>query len=184
MAALSREELKCELRNQREEAAFNQKLDHQNIINILHIVDRPEEVCIALPLMQHSLNDEIEDMNYAYTHNRAKQIMTMLLNGLNYMHEKHLMHRDLKPDNILVDLDGSIKIADFGLTLELDDNLYYMEVCGTKPYMAPEIFLKFGYTALVDIWVSTLFSSFVEFLNILIHFLIFLVCLSSRPGVF
>lgn len=156
---LRKEDLKRELEYQLDEAKKNQKLKHPNVITLLHVIQSEEEVCLIFPLMEYSLISEIYDDGYEYSFQRTRDVMKMLLTGLHYIHEQHLIHRDLKPDNILVDHKGCIKIADFGLSTEFSDGEYFMAHCGTEPYMAPEIFLKFGYTASVDIWVRALFSS-------------------------
>ncbi|KAK8883548.1 RAC-gamma serine/threonine-protein kinase [Tritrichomonas musculus] len=69
--------------------------------------------------------------------------------GIGYFHSKGYIYRDLKPDNILINEDGHIKIADFGLvTNEKKSDTY----CGTPDYMAPEIFQNNEYTKAVDWW--------------------------------
>lgn len=69
------------------------------------------------------------------------------------MHNKDIVHLDLKPANILVDGDGIVRLCDFGLARKT--NGYKLEsICGTRPYMSPEMLLSLGYTYSTDIWVS------------------------------
>ena len=74
--------------------------------------------------------------------------------ALFYLHSKNIVHRDLKPENLLVmrkkDDRISIKLADFGLAMEVKDSIY--TVCGTPTYVAPEILSEIGYGLEVDMW--------------------------------
>lgn len=73
--------------------------------------------------------------------------------GLAYLHRQHRLHRDIKSDNVLVDFNGAVKIADFGfaagLTEEQDKR---KSVVGTPYWMAPELIRGLEYDAKVDVW--------------------------------
>ncbi|OAD06025.1 hypothetical protein MUCCIDRAFT_131695, partial [Mucor lusitanicus CBS 277.49] len=136
-------------------------LNHPNIIKTLDFVRMDhdhERYCIVMEfcpegdmyalIKQGKLQD---DEIYAY--------FKQLLLGLNYLHSLGVAHRDLKPENLLVHK-GVLKISDFGSAdvfrvawqehSRLSDGL-----CGTTPYMAPEIFLDQGYWAApVDVWAA------------------------------
>ena len=71
-----------------------------------------------------------------------------MLEGLEHMHNKGIAHRDIKVDNVLLDSDFNVKLADFGFAGPVsgrDGKGYMRTVCGTKPYEAPEIFEKAHY---------------------------------------
>jgi len=75
------------------------------------------------------------------------------LKGLKYLHDSHRIHRDIKSDNILVNNDGSIKIADFGYAAQLTlGRQYRTTVVGTPYWMAPELIRGNEYDAKVDVW--------------------------------
>ncbi|CAD8195863.1 unnamed protein product [Paramecium octaurelia] len=76
-----------------------------------------------------------------------------ILSGLNYMHKKKKIHRDLKSDNILMNKKGEIKIADFGFATQLTaERQHRKSVVGTPAWMSPELILKQDYDEKVDIW--------------------------------
>ena len=74
--------------------------------------------------------------------------------ALEFLHKKNIIYRDLKPENILLDVDGNIKLADFGLAIELAKNEKEMakSFCGTDEYLAPEVLLHQSYGESVDWW--------------------------------
>lgn len=72
--------------------------------------------------------------------------------GLEYMQRKHYVYRDLKPENLLVDERGYVKIADFGFAKRLMPGERAYTLCGTPEYMAPELFKQTGHDKGVDWW--------------------------------
>lgn len=79
------------------------------------------------------------------------------LMGLEYLHNRHVIHRDLKTDNLLIAHDGRIKIADFGMAKMHDEMcgpIQQLGTCkmGTPLYMAPEAIANHTYTFASDIW--------------------------------
>uniref|UniRef100_A0ACD5TVQ9 Uncharacterized protein n=1 Tax=Avena sativa TaxID=4498 RepID=A0ACD5TVQ9_AVESA len=84
---------------------------------------------------------------------KVRAFMWKLLTGAKMMHDRHVVHRDFKPANILVGQDGEfVKICDLGLAITMSDSPPYSQA-GTLPYLAPEMLLhKPNYDALVDTW--------------------------------
>ena len=68
-----------------------------------------------------------------------------------YLHSLNVVYRDIKPENILLDLDGHVRIADFGLSKpNMGEGDYAYSFCGSPEYMAPEMLLKTGHNVQVD----------------------------------
>ena len=84
----------------------------------------------------------------------SKIIFIQIIQGLKYMHKFNIVHRDIKLDNLLLDLSNTIKICDFGVSkvLKSPDEIMY-DQCGTPAYIAPEVFGNSGYKGFsCDIW--------------------------------
>ncbi|OHT06662.1 STE family protein kinase [Tritrichomonas foetus] len=75
-----------------------------------------------------------------------------ILKGLNDIHSKNRIHRDIKTDNVLLNMDGEVKIADFGFSAQLDKKKKRESIVGTPHWMAPELIQGFPYSFPVDIW--------------------------------
>ena len=80
--------------------------------------------------------------NGRFSENRARFYAAEIALGLQYLHSKGIVYRDLKPENLLLDADGHIKITDFGLSKENASGEELHSLCGTPEYLAPEIILK------------------------------------------
>lgn len=83
----------------------------------------------------------------------AKYIFRQIIEGLQYLHSQNIVHRDIKLDNILIDLTNTVKICDFGVSRQIKKGQIMHDQCGTPAYIAPEILLNNGYEGFgVDIW--------------------------------
>ena len=89
-----------------------------------------------------------------FKEDRARYYAAEIFLALEFLHKKRVIYRDLKPENVLIDLQGHVKITDFGLAKELmkDTSGKTNSFCGTDEYLAPEIILKEPYNQSVDYW--------------------------------
>lgn len=130
---------------------------------VLRIYDQYEyKSClwIFVEIMDDALTPFIAKMRNSYSENACKYILRQTLLGLHYLHERHIIHRDIKSDNILVDKQGQVKLADFGysaqLTTERDAR---SSKVGTVCWMAPELIKgERRYDTKVDIWSFGIFA--------------------------
>jgi Protein kinase domain len=108
---------------------------------------------LVVELMQGSLTELVADKAGEIPETHISYILHEMLIGLNLMHSRFRLHRDIKSDNVLMSMDGSVKLADFGyaaqLTVEQDKRT---TVVGTPSWMAPELVLGQAYDSKVDIW--------------------------------
>jgi cell division cycle 2-like protein len=114
------------------------------------------EMCLVMECVATSLHDLLRQRprgSPPLPEATVRDAMWQLLSGAKKMHEAHIIHRDIKPQNILVDEGQSIvKICDFGLAMSTDERPPY-ETAGTLWYQAPEMLLeKTDYDAKVDVW--------------------------------
>lgn len=82
--------------------------------------------------------------------NISRTIFIHLLNGLAYLHSKNIIHRDIKPQNILFDERFNIKICDFGLSTKVDPDNKPKTICGSDAFKSPEMLMKRQYNGVMN----------------------------------
>ncbi|XP_030049331.1 calcium/calmodulin-dependent protein kinase type IV isoform X2 [Microcaecilia unicolor] len=131
------------------------RLSHPNIIKLLEVFETPTEISLVLELVTGGeLFDRIVEKGY-YSERDAADAVKQILEAVAYLHENGIVHRDLKPENLLYATpapDAPLKIADFGLSKIVEDQVAMKTVCGTPGYCAPEILRGCAYGPEVDMW--------------------------------
>uniref|UniRef100_A0A8C5CYV3 Protein kinase domain-containing protein n=1 Tax=Gadus morhua TaxID=8049 RepID=A0A8C5CYV3_GADMO len=131
------------------------RLSHPNIIRLKEIFETETNITLVLELVTGGeLFDRIVERGY-YSERDAAHVIKQILEAVAYLHENGVVHRDLKPENLLYEdmsLDAPLKIADFGLSKIIDDQVPMKTVCGTPGYCAPEILRGNAYGPEVDMW--------------------------------
>ncbi|XP_022648826.1 serine/threonine-protein kinase DCLK1-like isoform X2 [Varroa destructor] len=144
----------------RSEVEVLQRMRHPNIVQLIKQIPSPEteELYLVMELVPGGdLFDAISQANQ-FSEEQAADLMTDLGQALAYLHnEQRVVHRDIKPENLLVVPETQfdrmrLKLADFGLAVEVRDDDPLFTVCGTPTYVAPEILAETGYGLKVDIW--------------------------------
>lgn len=127
-------------------------LNHINIVKYHGFIQKSHNLYIILEYCSHgSLKNYISRGN-GLPESKAKVYVKQTLNGLNYLHEQGVIHRDIKAANLLLDSNNVVKLADFGVSTKVNTMTMAMTLAGSLNWMAPEIIGNRGASTLSDIW--------------------------------
>jgi len=136
------------------EISLLRELRHGNIVRLLDVLHGSNKLYLVFEFLDQDLKRYMESIRDPMDPQLVKSYLFQLLRGVAYCHARRVLHRDLKPQNLLIDKNGSLKLADFGLARAFSIPLrtYTHEVV-TLWYRAPEILLgSRNYATPVDIW--------------------------------
>ncbi|KAL1771383.1 sperm motility kinase W, partial [Sigmodon hispidus] len=128
-------------------------LEHKNIVKFFHVFDT---LTTTYVVMEYVAGKDLElflrDIDYL-EEEKARLIFKQVVSGVHYLHQRHIAHRDIKLENIIIDRAGKVKLCDFGLAIQLTEGQMLEEICGSFLYLAPEILARKPYDGLaVDMW--------------------------------
>lgn len=133
--------------------------EHPNIVRLLDIcqgkkLDREQHMVLFMVFehMEYDLARFLDSIPNGLSLSKIVSIMKDIFSGVDFLHSRRVVHRDLKPQNLLVTKTGRIKIADFGLAKTYDFEMRLTSVVVTLWYRAPEVILGMPYATSIDIW--------------------------------
>ncbi|KAH7087786.1 kinase-like domain-containing protein [Paraphoma chrysanthemicola] len=148
-------------------------LSHDNVLKLEEMaVERPKAegrkraiLYMVTPYMDHDLSGLLDNPDVKFTEPQIKCYMLQLFKGLRYLHDNHILHRDMKAANLLINNRGRLQIADFGLARHYDEPVpqrgkgngearrEYTSLVVTRWYRPPELLLQLRrYTPAIDMW--------------------------------
>ncbi|XP_045340359.1 serine/threonine-protein kinase 33 isoform X1 [Leopardus geoffroyi] len=136
---------------------------HEHIIHLEQVFETPKKMYLVMELCEDGELKEILDRKGHFSENETRWIIQSLASAIAYLHNKDIVHRDLKLENIMVkssftddnnEMNLNIKVTDFGLAVKKQGRSEAMlqTTCGTPIYMAPEVINAHDYSQQCDIW--------------------------------
>ncbi|KAL9870878.1 cyclin-dependent kinase 6 isoform 1-T4 [Geothlypis trichas] len=132
--------------------------EHPNVVRLFDVctmsrTDRETKLTLVFEHVDQDLTTYLDKVpEPGVPTETIKDMMLQLFRGLDFLHSHRVVHRDLKPQNILVTSNGQIKLADFGLARIYSFQMALTSVVVTLWYRAPEVLLQSSYATAVDLW--------------------------------
>ncbi|CEG42671.1 ulk fused protein kinase [Plasmopara halstedii] len=141
-----------DLENLRQEINILRRLNHCNIIAMMDSFETEREFCMVTEYAQGELFQVLED-EHSLPEEEIKKLAIQLIQALYVLHSNRIIHRDMKPQNILIGSKQQIKLCDFGFARAIaHDSSLLRSIKGTPLYMAPELVQEKPYNYTVDLW--------------------------------
>ncbi|NXL88452.1 STK36 kinase, partial [Alectura lathami] len=141
-----------ELKNLQREIEIMRGLHHPNIIEMLDSFETDKEVVVVTDYAEGELFQILED-DGSLPEDQVQTIAAQLVSALYYLHSHRILHRDMKPQNILLGKDGVIKLCDFGFARAMSiHTMVLTSIKGTPLYMSPELVEERPYDHTADLW--------------------------------
>ncbi|XP_032635774.1 serine/threonine-protein kinase 36 [Chelonoidis abingdonii] len=141
-----------ELKNLQREIEIMRGLHHPNIVQMLDSFETDKEVVVVTDYAEGELFQILED-DGNLPEEQVQDIASQLVSALYYLHSHRILHRDMKPQNILLGKGGIIKLCDFGFARAMSINTMVLtSIKGTPLYMAPELVQERPYDHTADLW--------------------------------
>nr|XP_015192821.1 PREDICTED: serine/threonine-protein kinase 36 isoform X2 [Lepisosteus oculatus] len=141
-----------ELRSLRREIEIMRGLRHPNVVLLLDSFETDREVVVVTEYAEGELFQILED-DGSLPEAQVREIACQLVSALYYLHSHRILHRDMKPQNILLGKGGVVKLCDFGFARAMSvSTLVLTSIKGTPLYMSPELVEEKPYDHTADLW--------------------------------
>ncbi|KAM9780988.1 serine/threonine-protein kinase 36-like isoform 2-T2 [Syngnathus typhle] len=141
-----------ELQSLKKEIEIMSNLQHPNIVKFYDSFETETEVVVVTEYAEGQLFQIIED-DGSLPENQVCEIACQLVSALYYLHSRRILHRDMKPQNILFDKNGVVKLCDFGFARAMSvSTMVLTSIKGTPLYMSPELVAEKPYDHTADLW--------------------------------
>ncbi|XP_014873126.1 serine/threonine-protein kinase 36 isoform X1 [Poecilia latipinna] len=141
-----------ELRSLKREIEIMRDLRHPNIVQLFDSFETETEVVVVTEYAEGQLFQILEDDGHL-PESQVREIACQLVSALYYLHSHRILHRDMKPQNILLGKSGVVKLCDFGFARAMSvSTLVLTSIKGTPLYMSPEIVEEKPYDHTADLW--------------------------------
>jgi len=136
------------------EISLLKELRQPNIVRLYDVIHTEKKLTLVFEFLDKDLKKHMDEYNGRIPHSQVKSFLHQLLKGVAFCHERRVLHRDLKPQNLLINNKGELKLADFGLArgFSIPVRSYSHEVV-TLWYRSPDVLLgSTKYSTPIDIW--------------------------------
>lgn len=143
----------AELDNIKMEIAMQSMSKHENIVYYKETFSFDSEIWMIIELMSGGALVDLVGEKLPWKEPEIAFVCKEMIKGLAFLHRLHRLHRDIKSDNVLVSLDGKVKLADFGFAIGLTKEAQKRKsIVGTPYWMAPELIRGLAYDGKIDVW--------------------------------
>jgi serum/glucocorticoid-regulated kinase 2 len=126
--------------------------NHPFLVGLKAAFQTPDKLFFLMPFVQGGDLYASLKRRKIFTEEEVRFFVAQIIEGLGFLHTKDIIYQDIKPENILMEKNGYIKLADFGAAKYVSQTKNYKTFVGTADYIAPEVLKKLPYTKSVDWW--------------------------------
>ncbi|XP_027629721.1 serine/threonine-protein kinase PLK3 isoform X1 [Tupaia chinensis] len=135
------------------EIELHRDLQHRHIVRFSHHFEDADNIYIFLELCSRKSLAHIWKARHTLLEPEVRYYLRQILSGLKYLHQRGILHRDLKLGNFFITENMELKVGDFGLAARLEPPEQRKKtICGTPNYVAPEVLLRQGHGPEADVW--------------------------------
>ncbi|KAI3389057.1 hypothetical protein SNEBB_009619 [Seison nebaliae] len=141
-----------DLKTLKSEIDVLKNVKHPNVIQLFDCKENSEELILVTEYAETDLHTILKDDKF-FEETEVRRLTKQLISALHFLHSNRVLHRDLKPQNILLSKDGNVKLCDFGFARLMSfETMVVTSIKGTPLYMSPELLEEKPYDHNVDLW--------------------------------